>query len=95
MWTTVASAARGPAAFNSAIRKRISVVSFQWLIPTPWLPSTIPPDGGEFKRGRIGPVSWNFRHIVHFDKIRLFNSVNLELGYKPLQIYSPREVTKA
>jgi hypothetical protein len=40
-------------------------------------------------------VSWNFRHIVHFDKIRLFNSVNLELGYKPLQIYTPREVTKA
>lgn len=40
-------------------------------------------------------VSWNFKHIVHFDKIRLFNSVNLELGYKPLQIYSPREVTKA
>lgn len=40
-------------------------------------------------------VSWNFRHIVHFDKIRLFNSVNLELGYKPLQIYSPREVTSA
>lgn len=40
-------------------------------------------------------VSWNFRHIVRFDKIRLFNSVNLELGYKPLQIYSPREVTKA
>lgn len=39
-------------------------------------------------------VSWNFRHIVHFDKIRLFNSVNLELGYKPLQIYSPREVTR-
>jgi hypothetical protein len=39
-------------------------------------------------------VSWNFRHIVHFDKIRLFNSVNLELGYKPLQIYPPREVTK-
>lgn len=38
-------------------------------------------------------VSWNFRHIVRFDKIRLFNSVNLELGYKTLQIYSPREVT--
>lgn len=38
-------------------------------------------------------VSWNFRHIVRFDKIRLFNSVNLELGYKALQIYSPREVT--
>lgn len=38
-------------------------------------------------------VSWNFKHIVHFDKIRLFSSVNLELGYRPLQIYSPREVT--
>ncbi|MBX2997608.1 MAG: hypothetical protein KF893_03785 [Caldilineaceae bacterium] len=38
-------------------------------------------------------VSWNFRHIVHFDKIRMFNAVNLEYGYKPLQIFSPREVT--
>jgi hypothetical protein len=38
-------------------------------------------------------VSWNFRHIVHYDKIRLFNAVHLELGYKPLYIYSPREVT--
>ena len=37
--------------------------------------------------------SWNFRHIVHFDKIRMFNAVNLEMGYKTLQIYSPREVT--
>ena len=39
-------------------------------------------------------VSWNFRHIVHFDKIRLFNAVNLERGYRPIQIYSPREVTR-
>ena len=38
-------------------------------------------------------VSWNFKHIVHFDKIRQFTAVNIELGYKPLQIYSPREVT--
>ena len=38
-------------------------------------------------------VSWNFKHIVHFDKIRMFNAVNLEHGYKPLQIFSPREVT--
>jgi hypothetical protein len=37
-------------------------------------------------------VSWTFRHIVRLDKIRLFNAVNLELGYKPLTIYSPREV---
>jgi hypothetical protein len=38
-------------------------------------------------------VSWNFKHIVRLDKIRLFNAVNLEQGYKPLAIYSPREVT--
>ena len=38
-------------------------------------------------------VSWNLKHIVRFDKIRLFNAVNLEQGYKPLSIHSPREVT--
>lgn len=38
-------------------------------------------------------VSWNFRHIVHYDKIRLFNAVNIENGLKPIDIYSPREVT--
>ena len=37
-------------------------------------------------------VSWNFKHIVRLDKIRLFNAVNLEQGYKQLSIYSPREV---
>lgn len=38
-------------------------------------------------------VGWNFRHIVHYDKTRAFNAVNLERGHKPVQIYSPREVT--
>ncbi|KAF5415306.1 MAG: hypothetical protein C5S48_06290 [Candidatus Methanogaster sp.] len=38
-------------------------------------------------------VSWNFRHIVHFDKILQFNAVNLERGYKTIAIYSPMEVT--
>jgi hypothetical protein len=37
-------------------------------------------------------VSWNFKHIVRLEKIRIYNAVNLELGYKPLQIHSPREV---
>lgn len=37
-------------------------------------------------------VSWNFRHIVRLDKIRLFNAVNIEQDYKPISIYSPREV---
>lgn len=38
-------------------------------------------------------VSWNFRHIVRLDKIQQFNGINLELGYKTVAIYSPREVT--
>ena len=38
-------------------------------------------------------VSWNFKHIVRLEKIRLFNAVNVELGYQPLNILSPREVT--
>jgi hypothetical protein len=37
-------------------------------------------------------VSWNFKHIVHWDKIRLFNAVNLRAGYAPIEIRSPREV---
>lgn len=38
-------------------------------------------------------VSWNFKHIVRLEKIRLFNAVNVELGYRALSILSPREVT--
>ena len=38
-------------------------------------------------------VSWNFKHIVHFDKIRGFNAVNLREGYLPIEIRSPREIT--
>lgn len=38
-------------------------------------------------------VSWNFKHIVHFDKIRQFNAVSIKAGYKPIEIHSPREVT--
>lgn len=37
-------------------------------------------------------VSWNFRHIVHYEKINGYHAVNLLNGYKPLPIYSPREV---
>ena len=37
-------------------------------------------------------VSWNFKHIVHFDKIRGFNAVNLREGYLPIEIRSPREI---
>ena len=39
-------------------------------------------------------VSWNLRHIVHYDRIRRFNGVNLLLGYKSLQIFTPMEVAR-
>jgi hypothetical protein len=37
-------------------------------------------------------VSWNFKHMVRLEKIRLFNAVNVESGYQALSIRSPREV---
>jgi len=37
-------------------------------------------------------VSWNFKHIVNLNRIRLYNSVNLKLGYNLIDIRSPREV---
>ena len=37
-------------------------------------------------------VSWNFRHIVHFDKIRGYNAVNIREGYGVIAIHSPKEV---
>ena len=37
-------------------------------------------------------VSWNFKHLVKWDKIRAFNAVNLRLGYPLITILSPREV---
>jgi hypothetical protein len=37
-------------------------------------------------------VSWNFKHVVNLGRIRLFNAVNLEQGYGPIEIRTPREV---
>lgn len=37
-------------------------------------------------------ASWNFKHIVHYDKIRHFNAVNLREGYRLLDIRSPLEI---
>jgi len=37
-------------------------------------------------------VSWNFKHIVNLNKIKLFNSVNLRERYNMLEIRTPREV---
>ena len=36
-------------------------------------------------------VSWNFKHIVNYKLIRLYNSVDLKYGYPVLEIRTPRE----
>ena len=37
-------------------------------------------------------VSWNFKHIVHFDKIRGYHAVNILQGYIAIPIHTPQEV---
>lgn len=37
-------------------------------------------------------VSWNFKHIVHYAKIPLYNGVNLAQGFSPIAIHSPMEI---
>lgn len=37
-------------------------------------------------------VSWNFKHIVHYDKIMGYESINAIHGYRTPLIYSPYEV---
>jgi len=37
-------------------------------------------------------VSWNFRHIVHYQKVPLYNAVNILHRYSALDIRSPLEV---
>ena len=36
-------------------------------------------------------ISWNFKHIVNFDKIKIFHSINIRLGYPIIDIRSPLE----
>ena len=36
--------------------------------------------------------SWNFRHMVNFWRIQRYSEVNLQWGYVPLDIRSPREL---
>ncbi len=37
-------------------------------------------------------ISWNFRYMVNYGKMRAFNAVNVSLGYPLITILSPREV---
>lgn len=38
-------------------------------------------------------VSWNFKHMVNFFRIRQYNSINLKYGYGTIDIRTPKEVT--
>lgn len=37
-------------------------------------------------------VSWNFKHIVNYDRIRRYNGVNALNGYAAIEIRSPLEM---
>lgn len=39
-------------------------------------------------------VSWNFKHIVHFDKIPKYNAVNTLNGHGQIGIHSPPEIIR-
>ena len=36
-------------------------------------------------------VSWNFKHIVHAEKIAKYNVINIANGYNPIQILKPTD----
>jgi predicted nucleic acid-binding protein len=39
-------------------------------------------------------ISWNFKHIVNYDKIKMFNAINMRFKYPLIDIYSPLEFSK-
>jgi len=39
-------------------------------------------------------VSWNFKHIVHFEKIPLYNAINIVQGFHQISVHSSLEVIK-
>ena len=40
-------------------------------------------------------VSWNFKHMVNFFRIKQYNSINLKFGFQTIDIRTPKEVTYA
>lgn len=38
-------------------------------------------------------VSWNFKHVVNYERIRKYNAVNALNGYRTIEIRSPSEMT--
>lgn len=40
-------------------------------------------------------ISWNFKHMVNFFRIRQYNSINLKFGYQTIDIRTLKEVIYA
>lgn len=40
-------------------------------------------------------VSWNFKHMVNFFRIKQYNSINLKFGYQTIDIRTPKEIMYA
>ena len=39
-------------------------------------------------------ISWNFKHVVLYEKISGYQAINLMNSYKEIRIYSPKEVVE-
>ncbi|RFS20083.1 PIN domain protein [Chitinophaga silvatica] len=39
-------------------------------------------------------ASWNFKHLVNLNRIKMYNSINLQMGYRTIDIRTPREILK-
>jgi len=37
-------------------------------------------------------ASWNFKHMVNTQRIKLFNTINTNEGYRTIEIMTPREI---
>lgn len=37
-------------------------------------------------------VSWNFKHIVNYRRMKLYCAINDAYGYPPIEIYTPEEM---
>jgi len=40
-------------------------------------------------------ISWNFKHMVNFFRIKQYNSINLKFDYQTIDIRTPKEVMYA
>lgn len=42
--------------------------------------------------GTSAVISWNFKHMANFIRIQPYNAINLQAGYRMINIHSPMEI---